>query len=375
MRTSGAKEPEPVLTRVSLAICALAIFLSLPACGGGGHQTAYVTTPLNSGVLAFHISNRTGSFSQILGSPYPTGISPTTVLVHPSAKFAYIANAGEANISLFKVATSGALAEVMPRTSTGNNPAALLMDPAGSLLFAANTGSNTITAYSIDSGSGVLTASTAPPASTGFSPVRLAISPSGKFLYVANQGSASISGFSVDSSGGLTPVPNSPITVGKGPNWLTLDPSGKFLYVASLLDGNFSGFTVDSGSGALIPMSGSPYGVVTSSTTITPLTSVVVDSSGKYLYVTNEQGNNVYAFTIDATTGVPTVITTTPAPPYSAGTSPSFILADTTGKFLFVGNQTSHDITVFRITPATGVLTSIATAATSSTPASMAVVK
>jgi 6-phosphogluconolactonase (cycloisomerase 2 family) len=48
---------------------------------------------------------------------------------------------------------------------------------------------------------------------------------------------------------------------------------------------------------------------------------------------------------------------------------------DTTGKFLFVGNQSSSDITVFRITPATGVLTSIATAATGSTPASMAIVK
>ena len=361
--------------RVSLAIFTLAIFLGLPACGGGGHQTAYVTTPLNSGVMAFHVNDSTGSFSQILGSPYPTGISPTTVLVHPSGKFAYIANAGEADISLFKIESSGALTEVTPRTPTGKNPASMVMDAAGSLLFAANTGSNTVTAYSIDSGSGTLTPSAAAPALTGFSPVRLGIAPSGKLLFVANQGSASISGFAVDSSGGLTPVPHSPIPVGKGPNWIAFDPSGKFLYVASLLEGDFSGFTVDSASGALTPMNGSPYGVVTSSTSITPLTSLVVDSSGKYLYVTNQSGNNVYAFTIDPTTGVPTAITTTPAPPYSAGTSPSFIMTDTIGKFLFVGNQSSSDITVFRITPATGVLTSIATAATSSTPASMAVVK
>ena len=361
--------------RVSLAIFILAIFLGLPTCGGGGHQTAYVTTPLNSGVMAFHVNDSTGSFSQILGSPYPTGISPTTVLVHPSGKFAYIANAGEADISLFKIESSGALTEVTPRTPTGKNPASMVMDAAGSLLFAANTGSNTVTAYSIDSGSGTLTPSAAAPALTGFSPVRLGIAPSGKLLFVANQGSASISGFAVDSSGGLTPVPHSPIPVGKGPNWIAFDPSGKFLYVASLLEGDFSGFTVDSASGALTPMNGSPYGVVTSSTSITPLTSLVVDSSGKYLYVTNQSGNNVYAFTIDPTTGVPTAITTTPAPPYSAGTSPSFIMTDTIGKFLFVGNQSSSDITVFRITPATGVLTSIATAATSSTPASMAVVK
>jgi 6-phosphogluconolactonase (cycloisomerase 2 family) len=363
-----------VFIRVSLAIFILSIFLGLPACGGGGHQTAYVTTPLNGGVSVFHVSDSTGSFSQILGSPYPTGISPTAVLVHPSRKYVYIANAGEADISLYKVENSGALTEVTPRTPTGKNPASMVMDTTGSLLFVANTGSNTVTVYSIDSASGSLTP-TAAPALTGFSPVRVAISPSGKLLYVANQGSSSISGFAIDSSGGLSPVPNSPIPVGQGPNWIAFDPSGKFLYVASLLEGNFSGFTVDSTSGALTRMNGSPYGVVTSSTTITPLTSLVVDSSGKYLYVTNQSGNNVYAFTIDGTTGVPTAITTSPAPPYSAGTSPSFIITDTTGKFLFVGNQSSSDITVFRITPATGVLTSIATAGTGSTPASMAIVK
>jgi 6-phosphogluconolactonase len=364
-----------VFIRVSLAICILAIFLGLASCGGSGHQTAYVTTPLNSGVLAFHVNNGSGSFSQILGSPYPTGISPTAVLVHPSRKFAYIANAGEANISLFKIEKSDALTEVKPRTLTGQNPAAMVMDSGGSLLFVANTGSNTITTYAIDSASGALTPSAAASAQTGFSPVHLAISPSGKFLYVANQGSASISGFAVDSSGGLTPVPNSPVVVGQGPNWVTFDPSGKFLYVASLLDGDFSGFTVDSSSGALTRMSGSPYGVVTASTTVTPLTSLVVDASGKYLYVTDQSGNNVYAFTIDVNTGVPTAITTTPAPPYAAGTSPSFIVIDGTGKFLFVGNQSSSDITVFKIAPSTGVLTSAATVSTSSTPVSLAVVK
>jgi 6-phosphogluconolactonase len=364
-----------VFTRVSLAICALAVLLFLPACGSSSHQTAYVTTPLNSGVAAFRINNSTGNFTQILGSPYPTGISPTAVLVHPSGKFAYIANAGEANISLFKIEKSGALTEVTPRTPTGNNPASMVMDSAGSLLFCANTGSNTITAYSIDSGSGALTPSTAAPTLTGFSPIRLAISPSGKLLYVANQGSASISGFTVDSTGGLTSVPNSPIHVGQGPNWIAFDPSGKFLYVASLLDGDFSGFTVDGTSGALTAMNGSPYGVVTSSTTVTPLTSLVVDSSGKYLYVTSQSSNNVYAFTIDANSGVPTAITTTPAPPYAAGTAPSFIMTDTTGKFLFVGNQSSSNITVFRIMADTGVLTSISTNSTDSAPASMAVIK
>jgi 6-phosphogluconolactonase len=360
-----------VFMRASLAISILAACLGLSACGGGGgHQTAYVTTPLNSGVLAFHINNNSGTFSQILGSPYPTGISPTAIYVHPTGKFAYIANGGEANISRFKVSSSGALTEATPRTATGNNPAALAMNSGGSLLFAANTGSNTVTVYSIDASSGALTAAGAVP--TGFSPERMGLSPSGRFLYVSNANSSSLSGFSVDSSGGVTPVPGSPVAVGAGPNGIAIDPSGKFLYVASLSAGTFSGFTIDSGSGALAPMSGSPFAVVTTSTSVTPLSAAVVDTSGKYLYVTSLSGNNVYAFTIAATTGLPTTIT---GSPFAAGTAPIFIMNDATGKFLFVGNETSSNITVFRITASSGVLTSISTASTGSAPASMALVK
>ena len=357
--------------RASLAISIPAALLALTACFGlasGGHQTAYVTTPLNGGVLAFTISNNTGTLSQILGSPYRTGISPTAVYAHPSGKFAYISNAGEADISLFQVDSRGALTEVTPRTPTGSNPSSLAMDAAGTLLFVTNAGSNTVSSYAINSSTGALTAG--PSAQTGFNPVGMAVSPSGKFLYVANLNSASITGYSVDSSGGLTSM-GSAVPVGSGPNWVTIDPSGKFLYVASLLAGNFSGFTVDSGSGALTAMSGSPYGVIVS-TVVNPLSSVITDSSGKYLYVASLNGNNVYAFNIDPKTGVPTTISGSPFP---AGTGPIFLARDVTGAFLFAGNEKSGDVTTFRITPTNGVLTSIATTSTMSAPTSMSVMK
>lgn len=365
-----------MFTKASLAISVLAI-LGLAACvfnGGRGQQTAYVVTPFTASVAAYHVDNNTGAFSQILGSPYGAGISPSSILLHPSGKFVYVANAGENDISLFKVATSGALTEVTPRTPTGMNPTSMVMDSAGSFLFVANGNSNTITGYSISGSTGALTALSGAPAQTGFSPVNLALTPSGKFLYVANSNSASVSGFGVDSSGGLTAVPGPPSVVGAGPNRITIDPSGKFLYVASLAGGNFSGFTIDGTSGALSAMNGSPFGV-TVSTTITPLSSLVVDTSGKYLYVTNQSGNNVYAFTIDATSGVPKAITATPVPPYAAGTSPVFIVNDATGKLLFVGNQNSTSISVFSITPSTGVLTAVSSSTTGSAPVAIAVVK
>jgi 6-phosphogluconolactonase len=368
----GAKEPQTVLTRASLLLVALTGFMWLTGCGSAKRQTAYVTTPQNDGVTAFRVNTDTGALTQVLGSPYPTGISPTAISVHPSGKFAYVSNAGEDTISLYKIGSTGELTEVTPRAVTGDQPSDILMDPAGKFLFSVNSAGNTISAFSIDSGTGVLSAVGAPPSTFGFTPIRGAIAPSGKFLYVANSNSASVTGYSIDGSGGLTLIPNSPVRVGNGPNWIAIDPAGKFLYVANLQDGTFSGFNIDEASGALQAMGGSPFGV-SITTTVIPLSSLVVDASGKYLYITAlNSGNNVYGFTIDGTSGVPTAAVGNPV---AAGSNASFIVNDTTGGLIFVGNQTSNSVSGFKIDPKTGVLTLISTTSTGSPPTSMVLVK
>jgi 6-phosphogluconolactonase len=369
------KGAQTVFMRVTVVATILAGLLTFTGCiffgggGNGGHQMAFITAPLNSGIAVYTISDITGKFTLLLGSPYPTGISPTQAVLAPSGKFVYLANGGENDISLFQVASSGALTEVMPRTPTGVNPSALAIDPGGTFLYAANASSNTIDSYKVDTSKGALTAASS--VATGFTPLKLAIAPSGKFIYVSNNSSNSVSGFAIDSSGGFTPVPGSPYAVGLGPNGIIVDPAGKFLYVASLTGGNFSGFAIDSGSGALTPMSGSPYAVAVS-TTVIPLSAVLVDRSGKYLYVTAVNANKVYAYTINATTGVPALISSSP---FATGGGPAFISNDAEGQFLFVGNQSTSNVSVFRITQSTGVLTSIQTESVLSAPTSMVVIK
>ena len=91
-----------MLMRVAVVVMILAGLLTFTGCfffgggGTGGHQRAFVTAPLNSGIAVYTISDITGKFSQLLGSPYPTGISPTQAVLAPSGKFVYLANGGEA---------------------------------------------------------------------------------------------------------------------------------------------------------------------------------------------------------------------------------------------------------------------------------------
>lgn len=364
-----------MFNRASLLILTLTGALTLAACGGSKHQTTYVTTPLNDGVTAFRLNTNTGEMKQILGSPYSTGISPSAIRLHPSGKFAYVSNAGENTIAIYQIDSSGALKEVTPRTNTGKQPSDLLMDPGGNFLYAVNSADNTISAYSITASSGALQlTSTSPFPTSGFTPLRGAITPSGKFFYVANSNSGTVSGFAVDSSGALALVPHSPTAVGNGPIFITIDQTGKFLYVANLQDGTYSGFMIDGSTGELSAMSGSPFGVANTATTIVPVSSVAVDSTSKYVYVTTlTTGNNVYGYSIDGTTGVPGTVVS--GSPFASGDKPGFIVSDASGTLIFVGNQSSNSLSGFKITASSGVLTLVSTTSTGSAPTSIAFAK
>lgn len=57
--------------------------------------------------------------------------------------------------------------------------------------------------------------------------------PPGTFLYVTNAGANTVSAYTVDSaSGALSPVSGSPFPTGTQPMAAAVDPSGKFLFVA-----------------------------------------------------------------------------------------------------------------------------------------------
>jgi 6-phosphogluconolactonase len=78
------------------------------------------------------------------------------------------------------------------------------------------------------------------------------------------------------------------------------------------------------------------------------------------LYVTNISSNNVSAYTIDASTGATTALTS----PFAAGTRPVSATLDPAGAFLYVCNQNSKNITKFQINQDTGGLPSSVVATT-----------
>ncbi|MCU1311061.1 MAG: 6-phosphogluconolactonase, cycloisomerase 2 family [Candidatus Angelobacter sp.] len=179
-----------------------------------------------------------------------------------------------------------------------------------------------------------------------------------KFAFVANFQNAtagSISIFSINSTTGLlTTVGSAVSTASNGPAALVI-VGGKFLYSANDA-GTVSAFTVNSSTGALTTISGSSFNTGGSNPN-----AIVADTSGKFLYVANSGSDDITAFSIDATTGSLTVIgspvvTTssgTAAPPVGLATHPN-------GKFLYAALD-SAGVSVFSINATTGALTFVNT--------------
>jgi DNA-binding beta-propeller fold protein YncE len=98
---------------------------------------------------------------------------------------------------------------------------------------------------------------------------------------------------------------------------------------------------------------------------------LIVDQAGKYLYVANQGSSNISSYSITSGTGFPVAITDSP---FGAESQPSFLVLDPSGKYLYVGNQTgSAGIQAFGIS--SGSLNSIATYSVGNTPMSIAVLQ
>jgi DNA-binding beta-propeller fold protein YncE len=81
-----------------------------------------------------------------------------------------------------------------------------------------------------------------------------------------------------------------------------------------------------------------------------------VDPTGRFAYVANANSANVSGYTINAITGVLTPIS---GSPFAAGAAPSSVVVHPAGKFAYVANIGSANVSGYTINAATGVLTPI----------------
>ena len=249
----------------------LLVLSGCPSDGGSGigregtaaPSVLYVANQTSNDVTAYMINATTGALTSV-GAAVAAGTTPSAVAVSPNGSFAYVTNSGSNNVSAYTInATTGALTSVGAAVAAGTTPSAVAVSPNGAFLFVANQGSSNISVYTIDSGTGAITAllgGTGNPFTAGTTPVGITITPNGAFVHVANSGSNNVSAFSVNTgTGALTALAGgigNPFAAGTTPAGITITPNASFVYVANGGSNNVSGYSLDSGTGALTALAG-----------------------------------------------------------------------------------------------------------------------
>jgi 6-phosphogluconolactonase (cycloisomerase 2 family) len=190
-----------------------------------------------------------------------TGVLPLTgtvaadgravsVVVDPSGKFADAADGGEnggskgVNVSMYTIdATTGVLTSIGTITA-GLSPTSIAIHPTGKFAYVVSPDSNDISMYAMNTTTGNLTSIGTLAAVAG----PIVIHPSGKFAYVTSSGGVSV--YTIDTTTGALTFAGT-TGVGSSPDSITIHPSGKFAYGTNSRSNDVSIYSIDAATGSL----------------------------------------------------------------------------------------------------------------------------
>ena len=299
-----------------------------------------------------------GFGSALIGCGGGSGPTPPCTNCTPtSSDFVYEANADQ--VSIFQVdSTSGVVQSTPSPASSAQIPGGIIATSNNFLYVTEAAGSGGVVfGYSVSTSTGALTALTGSPFNTGVAQPAggMAVDPAGKFLYITEPNTNQVAAFTIGSNGALTAITGSPFTTNDiRPTAAVVDSSGKFLYVSNTASslGTISAFSINSSTGALAPVVGSPFTTLVNGAP----GFLSVDPKGSHLYAPMSGVSSIVGFDFDSS-GILTPIV---GSPFTAGSAPSSVVVDPSGKFLFSANFNSNDVSAFTINSSDGSLTPIA---------------
>lgn len=328
---------------------------------------AYVTSSYMSSTATVYtlmgFSVGTGTLSPLSGFPLTLPFPPTATVINPANTILYVGGAGV--IYGYTIASTGALTPI----SVGGNVAlvnanvvSMDISPDGQWLFALDSNGVTIDEFQIQSGgvlSSVTGASYAATSGQTVVPSSIRVSQNLNSLYVAAAlGTAGDVMYTLNTStGALTEVSQvTPPTTSSADQAVAFDAAGATLYVArSGTDGGLIPYTID-GGGTLTAVSGAPYALGSGPA------SIVIDATGKYVYVGNKVGGTINGFSI----GTGGVLTALAGSPYNSVVGLAALGRDNSGKYILaVASSGVPDVQMFSFDATTpGMLDASGTAAT-----------
>jgi 6-phosphogluconolactonase len=322
-RTTGAMAPRDVYEMGTSPSC-----LAVNAAGTrlySANETDRVGDDRQGTVSAFAI-DRAGGKLTLLNTVRSGGAGPTYVSVHPSGRFALVANYFGGSVAVLPIRTDGSLGDatdvkndagtVGPTQATSAPPGSFAIsghdgahahmiraDPAGRFVLHADLGLDRIFVWKFDGARGVLVPNDPPSVSLppGDGPRHFSFHPNGRWLYSIQEEGSTVVLFDYDDATGRLASRQTVSSLPPGfagSNFcseILVAADGRFLYAGNRLHDSIGIFAVG------------PTGELTyvgdEGTRGNYPRSFNVDPAGQFLYSCNQRGDNIAVFGVDRTTG------------------------------------------------------------------------
>ncbi|MFT7479651.1 MAG: 6-phosphogluconolactonase (cycloisomerase 2 family), partial [Gammaproteobacteria bacterium] len=312
---------------------------------------------LNGGadtISSYVIDPDTGDLSSA-AADVSTAAGAVSLAADPLGRFLYTVDATADRLSTYVINPgTGALNPLATMLALAGTPIAGAVDPSGLYLYVALGGLNLVVSYSIDQATGL--PAVLDTRAIGDSVTGIAVDPTGQFVYMTRS-TGHIEGFRVTD--GVATGVNFQIGAPSFPQAIRFSPTGEMGYVALRNIDLMIPFLIDAATGV-------PTLVQPGNTTGDQPGGLAFHPSGAFAYAPMREPAGTGAletFTVDALTGDLNDLVSS-----AAGTNPRDVVVDASGRFLFVVSENSNDVTSFAIDPSTGAPVSASSASAGSAP-------
>lgn len=326
----------------------------------------YVTNWNAASVSGFQINKETGQLLPINGSPFRAGFNPYVVTVHPSGRYVYVSGYEPNIISIYRIeSTTGVLTPISdsPYETKGDFPISIKFDQEGKIAYVANYRSNNITVFDVDMQSGALSFTGLVQTRSGPRDLSIAVDANlvegagltvaakkttedNRYLYIINAATDTLTAYK-RNQGAAKWRKIASVRTGKNPSAIAIHPLSNLIYVTNQASNNISSFLLNTKTEKLIPIEDAPYPVDQSPNAIT------FDRNGRFLYITNQDSNNMSVFEVNTENGR---LIQTKSINFASGPNPSAITIDPADRYAYILNAGNNTISLFRYRTASSPL-------------------
>jgi 6-phosphogluconolactonase (cycloisomerase 2 family) len=401
--------------RLSMALFAsLALGLGTTSCSVGTIGYMWVLGQEYNQIAGFKVDQYSGNLTAVQGSPFSSnGSVPVSIVVKSGGAYVYVINQGVCpaagcgtatntgqSIALFSVGGDGVLTFQESYVSQGYDSLWAQMDSTGTYLYvldkyspgvnaqsglynAPNTdGNGSITAFSADPNTGRLTLMTnsqtqvagvnTPFWEVGPSPVMS--KSQGGCLYTVNGPSASsgtqtVTPYSVGSTGQLVFTTTGNIVINRtntsvATNITSINGAGSYMFLTDAASNVLYGYET-TGSCNLTALSGGTTSLATDFPNTSDPVYSLIDSTGKYLYVANNSTTSTQTTTPFSSLSALTINSTNQelqpiiGSPYPAGSGPQCMAEDPSNQYIYTSNYNDGTVTGFALNATSGELSDL----------------